>query len=184
RTAGECSTRYYSGWKTGPDYLALKTSKKYGEVVKIARCHRKGLLVYCEGVCSKGFHAACVNLDAIPEGSWVCSSCDQSPGANARRKVVAEQTARAVTFTKETAADTAADTAALLAVMASSEALVDAARAEITEITTSAGAATDAAWATLDASLRNCALTFDPFRKDTLCDPNLGKRKGSECMPC
>ncbi|CAM9642913.1 unnamed protein product [Ectocarpus sp. 4 AP-2014] len=37
RTAGECSTHYYSGWKTGPAYLALKTSKKYGEVVKIAR---------------------------------------------------------------------------------------------------------------------------------------------------
>ncbi|CAM9695654.1 unnamed protein product [Ectocarpus sp. 6 AP-2014] len=177
RTAGECSTRYYSGWKTGAAYLALKTSKKYDEVVKIARCHRKGLLVYCEGACSKGFHAACVNLDAIPEGSWVCSSCDQSPGANARRKVVAEQTARVVTFTKETAADNAADTAALLAVMASSEALVDAAQAEITDMTTSAGTATDAARATLDASLRNCARCFDPLRRDPLCYLKLGKRK-------
>ncbi|CAN0559921.1 unnamed protein product [Ectocarpus sp. 12 AP-2014] len=124
-----------------------------------------------------GFHAACVSLDAIPEGSWVCSSCDQSPGANAQRKVVAEQTARAVTFTKETAADTAADAAALLEVMASSEALVDAARAEIREMTASPGAAADAARATLDVSLRYCARAFDPLRRDPLCDFKLGKRK-------
>ncbi|CAM9227804.1 unnamed protein product, partial [Ectocarpus sp. 13 AM-2016] len=177
---GRVQQHYYSGWKAGPAYLALKTSKKYGEVVKIARCHQKGflvVLVFCEGACSKGFHAACVNLDAIPEGSWVCSSFDQSPGANARRKVVAEQMARAVAFTKETAADTAVDAAAMLAVMASSEALVDAARAEIREMTTSAGATTDAARAPLEVSLHNCARAFDPLRRDPLCDFKLGKRK-------
>ncbi|CAM9793369.1 unnamed protein product [Ectocarpus sp. 12 AP-2014] len=61
--------------------------------------------------------------------------------------------------------------------MASSEALVDAARAEIREMTTSAGATTDAARATLAVSLKNCARAFDPLRRDPLCDFKLGKRK-------
>ncbi|CAN0436245.1 unnamed protein product, partial [Ectocarpus sp. 13 AM-2016] len=48
-----------------------------------------------------GFHAACVNLKIVPAGSWICSGCDQSPGATARRKTLAEQTARTVGYARE-----------------------------------------------------------------------------------
>lgn len=37
RTAGDCIARYYSGWKTKPAYLAIKTSEKYAKVVEIPR---------------------------------------------------------------------------------------------------------------------------------------------------
>ncbi|CAN0356426.1 unnamed protein product [Ectocarpus sp. 12 AP-2014] len=62
-TTGECSTHYYSGWKAGPAYLALKTSNMYGEVVKIARndklecchrCHQKGFLSFARAHAARG----------------------------------------------------------------------------------------------------------------------------------
>ncbi|CAM9999904.1 unnamed protein product, partial [Ectocarpus fasciculatus] len=57
RTAHECATHYYSGWKKGPAYFALKNSQTYGKVVEVTRsdrhercgiCHQKGNLVYCD----------------------------------------------------------------------------------------------------------------------------------------
>lgn len=113
-----------------------------------------------------GFHAACVNLGVIPEGEWICPTCDQTAGARERRKIVMEKTRRTV-IAVGGANEAVADAAASQVVMASSEAFARAARARFREIVSSTGlfgpanTATNAAGATLDACVDNFALTLE-----------------------
>jgi len=52
-------------------------------------CGNGGELLVCDGGdhgtgCRKGFHVACVGLDAVPEGDWICSACAEGLGHETR----------------------------------------------------------------------------------------------------
>jgi hypothetical protein len=38
-------------------------------------CMEFGDLIMCEGCCWRSFHLFCVNLEELPEGSWMCALC-------------------------------------------------------------------------------------------------------------
>ena len=53
-------------------------------------CHDGGDIMLCEA-CPRGAHAACVGLDAVPEGEWLCSRCaEEQCGGCGRGPVPAE----------------------------------------------------------------------------------------------
>mmetsp|Transcript_8834 Transcript_8834/g.21038 ORF Transcript_8834/g.21038 Transcript_8834/m.21038 type:complete len:201 (-) Transcript_8834:218-820(-) len=48
-------------------------------------CGKEGELLICDGGdhadgCGRGFHVACVGLESIPSGDWICTSCSEPLG--------------------------------------------------------------------------------------------------------
>ena len=63
--------------------LKAKTSKKSGRVSKnelqndswCDLCEEGGVLICCEGGCTRSFHPSCLGLGCVPKGKFVCDFC-------------------------------------------------------------------------------------------------------------